>query len=193
MSARTCLRTALTCADLGGSPASADLVRRPAPAAGSAPRLALRRYCRELQRTAPMSITSNRPLDQPNQRRTPGRSASTRPGRTAPAVRPRSLLAGVRGLPPVGRFANCAGSEGEQVLNPWSSAIVRHSWVNSTRRQRPHAQWSRRVDVLREPQLDLVRGRRQRMGADVCVNNQKVHGVGTHVDHAKSHVVNLPT
>jgi len=48
------------------------------------------------------------------------------------------------------------------------------------------------VDVLRQPQLDLVRRSRQRMGADVRVNDEQVDRVGTHVDHAQSHAVNLP-
>jgi len=94
---------------------------------------------------------------------------------------------------PVRRLPNCTGGKRKQVLDPL--VLGDREALAGERHERLFARGGDRavrLDVLGEPQLDLVRRGRKRMRADVGVDHQEVDRVGSHVDHAKSHVVNLP-
>ena len=93
---------------------------------------------------------------------------------------------------PLGASRIALVAKARRSSTPWSSATVRHSWVNCTSASAPaRVDPAVRLDVLGQPQLDLVRRRRQRVAADVGVDDQQVHRVGSHVDDPESHGSNV--
>ena len=139
MSARTCLRTALTCDALGGSPFSAALVRRPAPrgklrtASGTSSIPAA-----SSSEPPPTSTTSSRPLDQPNHRRTARKVSldSSSPDSTCSST-PVSSRTRARTASPFGASRMALVAKARRSSTPLSSAIVRHSRVNATKASAP--------------------------------------------------------
>ena len=144
----------------------------------------------------PMSSTSSRPLDQPNQRRTARKvsRASSSPSSTW-SVDPGLVAHPRQDRLAVGRLADRAGGEGEEVLHALvlgdRQALLGE--LRPARRRRPGRCCRPAVEVLGQPQLDLVRRRRQRVAADVGVDDQQVHGVGSHVEDPESHGSNVAT
>ena len=75
---------------------------------------------------------------------------------------------------------------------PWSSATVEALLHEAGQPVAPRVGDQAVVgDVLGQPQLDLVRGRRQRLGAGVRVDDEQVHRVRSDVDDPEAHAPNV--
>ena len=197
MSARTCLRTALTSTGSGGS---CWQQRRPGEPAGA--QRQAERGVRLLVQTGGQLQRTSADVDHEQPPAGPAEPAADRE-----EGQPRLVLAGEHlELDPrlvehpgqdrlaVGRLADRAGGEGEEVLHPLVLGDRQALLGELHQRVGPgRVDVAVRLHVLREPQLDLVRRRRQRVAADVGVDDQQVHGVGSHVDDPESHGSNVAT
>ena len=137
-----------------------------------------------------MSTTSSVPLDHPNHRRA-ARKVSRASSVAAEhlEVDPGLVAHPRQHLVAVGRLADGAGGEGDEVLaRPGPRRRRGTPWMNADQVGGTGVVDEAVVgDVLREPQLDLVRGRRQGLRAAVRVDDQQVHGVGADVDDPEAH------
>ena len=73
---------------------------------------------------------------------------------------------------------------------PWSSATCNAAWMLSARAAAPAGGDPAVLEELGQPQRDLVRVRRQRVGPRVRVDHEQVHRVGADVQHAEPHGAN---
>ena len=136
-----------------------------------------------------MSMTSSRPLDQPNHRRAARnvtRDSST-PLRTS-SCDARLLPDPLDDRVAVRRLAHRGRGEGEELLD---ALVLGDLEALAEELDEPHRQVVAdepvRSEVLGQAQVDLVGERRQGVGAGVRVHDEQVDGVGPDVDDAQPH------
>ncbi len=137
----------------------------------------------------PMSSTSSRPADQPNQRRAARNvsRASSSPESTRSAV-PVAEADPLQHLLAVARLAHRGGGERQDLLD---ALVLRHPQrvlhLGAQRRHAAPVDGAVVVQQFRQAQFGLVRVGRQRPCPGVGVHHEQVHGVGPDVEHTESH------